>query len=394
MGLMLPVGVYLTGGSRMIRVFESCGFEYMVLRPIKYGLDGDPVLLAARKEYLGTATTTVELRPLFATQKKPATEVKARLSEELQLGKHLQHPNIGQVLGYAIDGAQSFLVLEHEPGCSLETILDAAALVKRKVSVGFAATVALAIADALDRAHRTVDEKGRPLHVVHRAVSPANIQISRRGQVKLVNFGAAYSELIGRYRTPTGLLRGDAAYIAPEVLRAFQVPTNRRRTPARTPPDKRADIFSLGLVLLGALTGWHPLDPPDSVEAGREAHLLPGTEVETTPAIPLEALAARLLHFGSKDVERATKRLAERLRRIIARALQVDPAERYQSALTLADELRGYMSDSWPKYHEGNLAAEMATLISAARKLDEHVAYSVMEASILPAPVDQPWNSP
>ncbi|HYH97709.1 MAG TPA: hypothetical protein VD972_17175, partial [Hyalangium sp.] len=116
-------------------------------------------------------------------------------------------------------------------------------------------------------------------------------------------------------------------------------------------------------------------------------------QVETTPTIPLEILTARLLHFGSKDVERATRRLAERLRRIIAGALQVDPAERHQSALTLADELRGYMSDSWPKYHERNLAAEMATLISAARKLDEHVAYSVTESGILPAPVDQPWNS-
>ena len=57
-------------------------------------------------------------------------------------------------------------------------------------------------------------------------------------------------------------------------------------------------------------------------------------------------------------------------------------------------DLRGYLSDSWPKYHEENLAAEMATLIRAARKLDEHVAYSVTESGILPAPVDQPWNSP
>jgi serine/threonine protein kinase len=377
----------------MIRVFESCGFEYLVLRPIKYGRDGAPVLLAARREYLGTDTTTVELRPLHVTH-ETALQVRARLSEELQLSRFLSHRNIGKVLGYAVEGNQPYLVLEHVPGCSLETVLDASALVKRKVSVGFAVTIALAVADALDHAHQCLGEEEHPLHIVHRAVSPANIQISQRGQVKLVNFGSAYSELIGRYRTPTGLLRGDAAYIAPEVLREFQAPKNRRRAPARTPPDKRADIFSLGLVLLGALTGWHPLDPPDSVEAGGEAHLLPGTQVETTPAIPLEILTARLLHFGSKDVERSTRRLAERLRRIIAKALQIDPSERYQSALSLADDLRGYISDYWPKYHEGNLAAEMATLIRAARKLDEHVAYSVTESGILPAPVDRPWNSP
>lgn len=377
----------------MIRVFESCGFEYVVLRPVKYGRDGDPVLLAARKEYLGTATTTVELRPLHVTHETTA-KVRARLSEELQLSNFMHHHNIGKVLGYAVEGRQPYLVMEHMPGCSLETILDAAALVKRKVSVGFAVTFALAIADALDHAHRCVDEKGRSLHIVHRAVSPANIQISQRGQVKLVNFGSAYSELIGRYRTPTGLLRGDAAYIAPEVLCEFQAPKNRRRASARPPPDQRADIFSLGLILLGALTGWHPLDPPDSLEDEVSAFVLPGTQVETEPAIPFEVLTARLLNFGSKDVDRATKRLAERLRRIIAKALQVAPSERYQSALAMADDLRGYMRDSWPKYHEGELAAEMAALIRAARKLDEHVAYGVTEPGILPTPVDVPGNIP
>ncbi|MDY7229474.1 serine/threonine-protein kinase [Hyalangium rubrum] len=377
----------------MIRVFESCGFEYLVLRPIKYGRDGAPVLLAARREYLGTDTTTVELRPLHVTH-ETAVQVRARLSEELQLSKFLSHRNIGKVLGYAVEENQPFLVLEHVPGCSLETVLDASALVKRKVSVGFAVTVALAVANALGHAHQCLGEKEHPLHIVHRAVSPANIQISQRGQVKLVNFGSAYSELIGRYRTPTGLLRGDAAYIAPEVLREFQTPRNRRRAAARTPPDKRADIFSLGLVLLGEITGWHPLDPPDSLEDEASAFVLPGTRVETEPAIPLEVLTARLLNFGSEDVNRATKRLAQRLRRIIAKALQVDPSERYQSTLDMADDLRGYMRDSWPKYHEGELAAEMAALIRAARKLDEHVAYGVTEPGILSTPVDVPWNIP
>src|SRR5688572_6720658 len=92
-GPMLPVGAYLTGGPRMIRVFESCGFEYLVLRPIKYGRDGAPVLLAARREYLGTDTTTVELRPLHVTH-ETAVQVKARLSEELQLSRFLSHRNI------------------------------------------------------------------------------------------------------------------------------------------------------------------------------------------------------------------------------------------------------------------------------------------------------------
>jgi eukaryotic-like serine/threonine-protein kinase len=367
----------------MVHVFESCGFEYKVIRPIQLAREEEPVLLAARREYFGEKTTLVELRPLpGATQS--GSSVKARLREELHLSQHLRHPNIGKVLGFAVDGKHVYRVMEHLVGCTLETALDAAALARRKVSVGFAATVALAVAEALEHAHQCVDERGRPLHVVHRAVSPANIHISQRGHVHLVNFGSAWSEMLERLRTPEGLLRGDAAYLAPEVLREFLQPRKNRRAKGRTPPDRRADVFSLGLVLLGVLAGWHPMDPPDSVEAGVEMGLPPGLQVEMTPTIPLRLLAHRILHFGPQDVQRAARKLPLRLRRIIAKALQVEPSERYPSALAMAEELRGFLSEECPTYREAEVAQERAELIRAAKKLRENVAYSVTEPGILP----------
>jgi len=367
----------------MVHVFESCGFEYKVIRPIQLAREEEPVLLAARKEYFGEKTTLVELRPLHLTQQN-ATSVKARLREELQLSQHLRHPNIGEVLGFAVDGVHVDRVMEHLVGCTLETVLDAAALARRKVSVGFAATAALVVAEALEHAHQCTDERGRPLRVVHRAVSPANIHISQRGRVHLVNFGSAYSELLERLRTPEGLLRGDAAYLAPEVLRSLRGPRKRRGAKGRTAPDRRADIFSLGLVLLGMLTGWHPLDPPDTVEADGDTGLPPGLQVEMTPAIPLGPLARRLLHFGPKDVERAARKLPLRLRQIIAKALQVEPSERYPSAQAMSEELRGFMSAERPTHREAEVAEERAGLIRAAKKLRENVAYSVTEPGILP----------
>ncbi|HYH97754.1 protein kinase domain-containing protein [Hyalangium sp.] len=371
----------------MVRMFESCGWEYTVLRPIRQARDGAPVLLAARREYFGGGTTAVELKPLHVTR-ETVTSVKARLAEELRLSQHLRHRHIGEVLGFAADGEQPYLVHEHVPGCSLETVIDAAVLARRKLSAGFAVAVSRAVADALAHAHRD------PLHIVHRAVSPANIQISQRGRVKLVNFGAAYSELMGRHPTPAGLLRGDAAYMAPEALSAFRPSRNRRHARARTPPDPRADLFSLGLVLLGTLTGWHPLDPPDVLEAELEPLLLPDTRAEMTPSIPLGIMAARLLHFGPKDVDRAARRLPARLRLIISKALQVDPSQRYQSALAMEEELRGFLSGSCPTYGEVEVAAEMARLLSAAKKLDAQVAYSVAGDGILPAPADLPRSFP
>ncbi len=367
----------------MLHVFESCGFEYKVLRPIQLACDGAPVLLATRSDYFGVETTTVELRPLPIADQSIRT-VKARLWEEVQVSQRLRHRHISEVLGYAVDGRTPYLVREHVTGCTLETILDAAALARRRVSVGFAATVALAVAQALEHAHQSVDEQGRPLHLVHRAVSPANIHVSKAGHVKLVNFGSAYSELSGRLQTPQWLLRGDAAYLAPELLRELQGPGKRRLAKRRTIPSKQADVFSLGLVLLGMLTGGHPLDPPDAVGAEAEAGLPPDLQVEVPPLIPLEQLAYRLLRFGPKEVQRAARRLPLRLRRILAKALQPEPAERYPSALEMAEELRGFLSEACPKYGEREVAAERTMLIGAARRLRDNAAYSVLEPGILP----------
>jgi serine/threonine-protein kinase len=224
-------------------------------------------------------------------------------------------------------------------------------------------------------------------------VSPTNIQISHQGRVKLVNFGAAYSKLVGRHRTPDWLLKGAPAYLAPEVLRAFQLPGSRRHATARTPPGKRADLFSLGLILLGTITGWHPLDPPDALEVDAEPLLLPETRTETTPFIPLGILAARLLRFGPKDVARASSKLPERLRAIISRALQVEPPERYPSALAMADDLGEFLSSTRPQYGEAEVAAEVARLVSAAKRLDAPEAYSVAGEGVLPAPVDLPRSA-
>jgi len=372
----------------MVRVFESCGWEYTVLRPLRQTRQGGPVLLAARRPYLGGETTAVELRPLPVTR-ETATSVKARLAEELQLSKHLRSPHFGGVLGFAVSGERPYLVAEHVPGCSLESLINAAALRGSKLSAGFAVAVAMAVADALDHAHHCRDEQGQPLRIVHRAVSPANIWISRHGRVQLVNFAAAYSEWVGRQRTPPGLLRGDAAYSAPEVLRAFQAPRGRRVT-ARVPPDPRADLFSLGLVLLETLTAVHPLDPPDALEVGAGPRLAPNTRAETTPLIPLELLAARLLRFGPGEVERAASRLPRQLHALLARALQAEPAERYPSARAMAEELRELMRGAWPHLGEAQVAAEAAQLLRAARKLHDPGAYGALEDGVLPEPADVP----
>ena len=118
--------------------------------------------------------------------------------------------------------------------------------------------------------------------------------------------------------------------------------------------------------------------------------MLPGTHVETAPIIPLGLLATRLLHFGPKQVERAARKLPIGLRRIISKALQVEPSQRYPSALAMAADLREFLSSACPTFHEAEVAAERAALLRAAKKLHANVAYSVTEPGILPA--ESPWS--
>ncbi|WP_152622265.1 hypothetical protein [Archangium violaceum] len=235
------------------------------------------------------------------------------------------------------------------------------------------------MADALDHAHRAVHDEGRALHLVHRAVGPMSIRLGHNGRVQLTNLGAAWSELMGRIRTPPQMLRGDPAYTAPEILRGFEKPEAGQRDPL-TPLalDGRADIFSLGLVLLEML--WLDIEQrfPPEVRGERPSSLL-----------SLETLANRLLHFGPEEVQQAARELPEPLRRIVTRALRPEPAERHPTAGQLRDELRDFLqATGQPPYGAKQAKAEVKQLFAQVPDPAELPAYSIVEMGVLPMPPD------
>ncbi len=165
----------------------------------------------------------------------------ARFEREAKLLASLNHPNIATLHGLEHLDGRHVLVMELVDGEGLE-----ARIARGAVPVDEAIPIALQIALALEAAH----EKG----VVHRDLKPANVKVRPDGTVKVLDFGLAktweeaeptglaYSPTITRAATAAGLILGTAAYMAPEQARG-------------TPVDKRADIWSFGVVLWEMLTG-------------------------------------------------------------------------------------------------------------------------------------------
>ncbi|OJT19963.1 hypothetical protein BO221_32685 [Archangium sp. Cb G35] len=365
--------------------FESDGFRYEVLRSLLEHVDYDTLWLARCRPLKEKARRRLVV--LKQVEVPEGLEGRTRAIEEVQLAEHLHHPKIGRVIQFAEYQCTPFVVMEHMTGAFLATIIGSALLLNRKLSPALAAFIAAEVANALDYAHNCEDDRGRELQIIHRAVSHMAIRIGSNGRVKLTNFGAAFSELLGRVPTPLRVLRGNFAYAAPEIIRSV---SQKGRAGLLAPKgiDSRADIFSLGLVLLEMIAGNHPLDPLDTLPSEvskRALRLVSGVRAEQSAWASIEVLADRLLRFSPEDVDRIAFKAPAPLKQIAHRALRSDPAERYQSVAEMRDDLRAYLRSLRQPFGASEAAAELADIFKKASALKRKAAHPV-EIGVLPWP--------
>ena len=206
-----------------------------------------------------------------------------RFLREIQLQAKLDHPNIAQVRTAFCEGSTIVLVMELVDGESLSSVLQRGAL-----TVEASIRVAEQVLNALIMAHHH--------GVVHRDVKPANILLDRYGTVKLTDFGLAkqYGE---PGQTGQGMAVGTVFYMAPEQVRGLAT------------TDWRADLYAVGVVLYEMLTGRRPFD-------GVEQYAVMRAQIEFTPP----------------PVSRWVPSLPKEFDALADRALQKNPAERFQSA--------------------------------------------------------------
>lgn len=159
---------------------------------------------------------------------------------EARLAARLNHPNVVQTIEVSEAGGRYFLAMEYLEGQPLHRILRN---VDAQQSLGPAMRLHILVnaLGGLHYAHDCRDYDGSSLDIVHRDVSPANLFVTYDGNVKLMDFGIAKAR-DSDTETRIGVFKGKAAYIAPEQARG-------------EPVDRRADIYSAGVMLWELITG-------------------------------------------------------------------------------------------------------------------------------------------
>lgn len=258
------------------------------------------------------------LRPELAAE--PA--LVRMLIEEAQVASRLQHPHIAQLYDMGDDGGP-FLVMEYVHGESLSAVLAAGALPER---IGVA--IAAQVCDALAYAHALRDERGAPLGLVHRDVSPQNIVIDYEGVPRLLDFGIARAQDRAS-DTDRGVIKGRFAYMAPEQRAGQRV-------------DGRTDLHALGIVLYQATVGVHPWEVAASTD-------------------------------GIADPRPHRPGFSDALWAVIQRATAANPERRFETAGDMLAALRDVASGLGPQVERG----EVATLLDG-RFLERRAAKQLL----------------
>ncbi|HEY3450304.1 MAG TPA: serine/threonine-protein kinase [Myxococcales bacterium] len=248
-----------------------------------------------------------------------------RFLDEAKVVVHLNHGNIAQVLEMGEVEGEYFIAMEYVEGKTVARISSRLRERDERFPLPLALLIGSRACDALSYAHRKTDLQNRPLHVVHRDVSPSNILISYDGEVKVIDFGAAQSTMKEAHTAPRVVI-GNLAYMSPEQAR-------------KRPVDGRADVYSISVVLW-ELIAWHALPTGgDHVERWRRAAY--------PRFVPPSKLQSDVPPF---------------LDPIIMRGLAMDPLDRFPNAEELRDELQRALQQIGAKTSQSTLGALMQAL--------------------------------
>jgi eukaryotic-like serine/threonine-protein kinase len=251
-------------------------------------------------------------------------EFVAMFLDEARLAGRIRHPNVVSTLDVVATDSELFVVLEYIPGDALARLLRAARDAGERVPLPIAASIMVDVLHGLHAAHEVRDDRGEPLGLVHRDVSPQNVLVGTDGAAHVIDFGVA--KATGRAQvTREGQLKGKLAYMAPEQLLG-------------QPVDRRADVFGAAVVFWEMLTGERLFDGASEGE-----------------------IYGKVLRADVPRPSKLVSGVGRRTDAIVFRGLARNPSRRYESARAMA------------------LAVEKALPLAPASQVGEWVEHLVAE---------------
>jgi eukaryotic-like serine/threonine-protein kinase len=235
------------------------------------------------------------LHPHYASD----AEFVAMFLDEARLAARVQHPNVVSTLDVvALDG-ELMLVMEYVQGESLSRLMSACRTANVRLPYRIVGAIINSVLTGLHAAHEAKNERGEPLGIVHRDMSPQNVLVGADGNIRVFDFGIA--KAAGRAQdTRQGQFKGKLAFASPEQLGGSQV-------------ERRADIYAAGVILWELVTNRRMFKADDEMQ-----------------------LLAMVREGRIEPPSRYCGDLPPGLEAIIQRALATDPAFRFPTAREMA----------------------------------------------------------
>ena len=256
------------------------------------GMGGMAIVYRAEDLNTGHNVAVKVLRPEFNED----SEFVSRFQREAEAASKMTHHNIVNLLDVGMDGDNRYLVMEYVQGKTLKEVIQE----RGRLSAPLACQIAIRILSALEHAHRN--------GIVHRDIKPQNILVHADGHIKVADFG------IARIADSATLSRGDMVmgsvhYFSPEQARGESA-------------SATSDIYSTGVVLYEMLTGRVPFDGENPV-----------------------AVAMQHLHADPAPIQSLAPDVPPSVVRVCMKAMEKNPADRYQSAREMAADLRAALDE-------------------------------------------------
>jgi eukaryotic-like serine/threonine-protein kinase len=308
--------------------------RYLLLDEVAAGAMATVSVARVRGDTL--VSDTVSVKRLHAGLLRDADFV-ATAVEEARRAAAIHHPNLLVPQDVVLVGSRELLfVSPYVPGETLAILFGTCFRGGIRMPPAIAAAVIRDVLRGLHAAHEAVDDRGRPMAVIHRGVSPQNILVGLDGQARLFDFGPASGRM--RARTmPAVFAKGKSSYMSPEQIR-------------RQPVDRRTDIFATGAILWELLSGERLFRDTGEAELTRQItqhHIPPPSSIQPSAPAALDA--------------------------IVARALQRSPGERFATAAEFADALEAALPlaspaeiGPWVEELDGDRLRARAQLVALA----------------------------